>query len=352
MGLPRSDAMPDRARPDRTLLGRESIPAQRVWTGPLFIVGMPRSGTKLLRGLLNQHPRVRIPVIETEFMPFLFRWVRDHGEPTTEPAFERLFDALQGATYFTLRPSEAGPFSWQVWRRECAGRHDAAGLFEAFVRCETGAARDSDCIWGDKSPAYIRHVGLLLEHYPDARIVHIIRDVRDYCVSIRKAWNKDIRRAAFQWGRDVGVAHRLCSTHPERCIEIKYEDLLEAPQAQMRRLCAFLGLDFSSELTRLEQPVERLGAAAGHTEIVSGNARRFASSLTRREIGRVEALAWETMTLLGYEPLHARGQRKLSDVEQRVLRMKDGWQLVTRSAREHGLFNAFRFHFSHGRVSS
>jgi hypothetical protein len=46
------------------------------WTGPLFIIGMPRSGTKLLRGLLEQHPRVRVPTIETEFFPFLVRWAR------------------------------------------------------------------------------------------------------------------------------------------------------------------------------------------------------------------------------------------------------------------------------------
>ena len=59
--------------------GDRPVQAQRAsgpppsWEGPLFIVGMPRSGTKLLRGLLNQHPRIRIPDFETEFAPFLVR---------------------------------------------------------------------------------------------------------------------------------------------------------------------------------------------------------------------------------------------------------------------------------------
>jgi hypothetical protein len=58
------------------------------WSGPLFVVGMPRSGTKLLRGLLKQHSRVQMPDIETDFFPFLVRHVRDHGAPANAAAFE------------------------------------------------------------------------------------------------------------------------------------------------------------------------------------------------------------------------------------------------------------------------
>jgi hypothetical protein len=321
------------------------------WTGPLFIVGMPRSGTKLLRGLLNQNPRIRIPDIETHFLPFLVRWVRDHGKPVTEAEFQRLFEALKGATYFTQRQADT-PFAWQAWRAQCIGRYDAADLFEGFVRSETGAARDGDCIWGDKSPAYIRHVALILEHFPTARVVHLVRDVRDFCVSIRKAWNKDIRRAAFQWGRDVGDAHRLCAAHPERCIEIKYEDLLQSPEAQMRRLADFLGIEFTNTMTRLERPVERRGYAAGATQIKQDNARKFTEALTAREIRNVEGLAWDTMRLLGYEPLQARARLRLSRLEERLLRVKDGWRLVQREARKRGFADAVRFHLSHGRVTS
>ena len=82
------------------------------WEGPLFIIGMPRSGTKLLRGLLGQHPRVRIPTAETEFLPFLDRWVRTHGKPDSVDAFEAMFGAMRSATYFNFRPAVAAPFDW------------------------------------------------------------------------------------------------------------------------------------------------------------------------------------------------------------------------------------------------
>ena len=65
------------------------------WTGPLFIIGMPRSGTKLLRGLLEQHPRVRVPTIETEFFPFLVRWVQQRGIPEQPPERRWRLDRAQ-----------------------------------------------------------------------------------------------------------------------------------------------------------------------------------------------------------------------------------------------------------------
>lgn len=336
--------------PDSYAAG-ELLDASDAWSGPLFIIGMPRSGTKLLRGLLNRHPRIRVPDIETDFFPFLVRWVREHGRPQSEPQFLRLYESLKTATYFTFRESDRLPFSWQAWRSECEGRYDAAGLFEGFIRHETGASRHSGLIWGDKSPAYIRHLGLLLEHFPSARVVHLVRDVRDYCVSTRQAWHKDIRRAAYQWGLDVGAAHRLCQVDPTRRIEIAYEDLVRSTETQMRRLTRLLRVDFADAMVRLERPVEQRGDAAGSSEILRDNFRKFSERLTQREICQIESLAWETMQMLGYEPLYAQRQTHLGALEQRLLRIKDGVRLVAGAARKRGLAGALRFHLSHARVT-
>src|SRR5690606_38522672 len=70
------------------------------WEGPLFVIGMPRSGTKLLRNLLDRHPRIRILPWETQFLPFIRAWVASRGEPRAEAELARLADALRKSPYF------------------------------------------------------------------------------------------------------------------------------------------------------------------------------------------------------------------------------------------------------------
>jgi hypothetical protein len=325
--------------------------ATSVWEGPLFVVGMPRSGTKLLRGLLSKHPRIRILAAETDFLPFIDEWVERHGRPTTPEAFEQFAHAMQGANYFNFRPAARGAFDWREWRTACNGNFDVGGLFEGFARYELEAERGSGTIWADKSPAYIRHIPLIVKHFPSARILHIVRDVRDHCVSMRNTWGKDIRRSSWRWGEDVLAAHNQCMSMPERCLEVRFEELLQDPERQMRRICLFLDLRFSAGLTELSQSVERRGYAAGRTEIMRDNFRKFESRLTPREIVAIESLAWRAMQTLGYMPIRATRQTRLSPLMQHLLRLKDGAHLVANGMSRRGVAAAVRFHATHRRMA-
>ncbi|HJS21928.1 MAG TPA: sulfotransferase [Steroidobacteraceae bacterium] len=324
---------------------------QPAWEGPLFIVGMPRSGTKLLRGLLNRHPRVRIPSFETEFLPFLVRWVETRGRPDDERSFARLHAELSRAPYFVYRNARIGPLPVSEWRSWCAGRFDAAGLFEGIVRYETHIPHGSGVIWGDKSPGYVTHLDMIRQHFPQSRVVHLVRDVRDYCASIRKAWNKDVRRAAHRWGQDVLSAHRHCVADRTHCVEVRYEDLLQSPGQALERVCAFLEIPFTDALTQLEQSVENIGDAKGKTEIVRDNRNKYRTALSRRELESVESLGWTAMRELGYEPQLARGQTHLGSVSLALRRFKDGLRLVTAGAAKSRLFDTLRFHVQHQRMS-
>lgn len=321
------------------------------WEGPLFIVGMPRSGTKLLRGLLSKHPRIRLLAAETDFLPFIDEWVQRHGSPATEQAFELFANAMSGANYFNFRPAARGPFRWQDWRRACNGNFAVSGLFEGFARHELDAERGSGMIWADKSPAYIRHIPLILKHFPGGRVLHIVRDVRDHCVSMRNAWGKDIRRSAWRWGQDVLAAHRQCTGMPERCLEVRFEELLQDPDTQMRRICLFLDLPFFPGLTELSQSVEQRGYAAGRTEIMRDNFRKFETRLTPHEIVSVESLAWQSMQALGYKPVRAVTQARLSPLMQHLLKLKDGAHLVAAGMSRRGVAAAVRFHATHRRMA-
>ena len=335
----------------QTVISPASATGTRQWNGPLFIVGMPRSGTKLLRGLLGQNSLVRIPAYETDFIPHIARWVKDHGEPRDADAFFAFYQSLEQAPYFVFRKRDAQPFDWKQWRAACAGRFDAAALFEGFVRLETGAGFADGVIWGDKSPKYIEHLPLLVELFPRARIVHLVRDVRDYSVSIRKAWGKDVRRAAARWNADVARAHDLCLEMPVRFHEVRYEDLLAEPERELRRLAKFIGVPFSPEMLQTARPVEHVGDAHGRRDIKRDNVGKFSVELTRREIEAVEALAWRGMRALGYAPTIATGPRHLSPLMLTLLRIKDGLALARSAARTRGLRGSLSFFTNHQRVS-
>jgi len=328
-----------------------SAHSSAVWEGPLFIVGMPRSGTKLLRGLLSKHPRIKILAAETDFLPFIEQWIAQHGEPVTAAAFEQFSNAMSGANYFNFRPGVRGPFRWQDWRAACNGRFNVSGSFEGFARYELDARRGSGVIWADKSPAYIRQIPTIQRHFPTGRILHIVRDVRDHCVSMRNAWGKDIRRSAWRWGKDVLAAHRQCLAMPERCLEVRFEELLQDPDTQMRRICLFLDLNFYAGLTELSQSVEQRGYAAGRTEIMRDNFRKYETRLTPHEIASIESLAWNCMDAMGYTPMRAREQRKMSALTQYMLKLKDGAHLVATGMSRRGVAAAVRFHSTHRRMA-
>jgi hypothetical protein len=320
--------------------------ADRVWEGPLFVVGMPRSGTKMLRGLLSQHPNIRMLGAETEFLPFLDRWVEQQGEPDTAEKFETLFGAMRNAAYFHFRKA-AEPFDCERWRAACEERFDTAGLFEGFMRYELDMSRGTGVVWGDKSPAYVRCIPMLLRHYPHAKVIHLVRDVRDYCVSIRKAWKKDIRRAAARWGQDVNAAHEACVLHAPQCIEVRYEALLQDTRGEMRRICDSLDLGYCRTLDDLSQSVENYGDAKGQTTILRGNFNKFEQRLTAWEIEQVESLAWNTLLEMGYVCTRAKGPRQLTPQMQRWLRVKDGMHLMLSDIPRHGLVRALRLHTGH-----
>jgi hypothetical protein len=119
----------------------------------------------------------------------------------------------------------------------------------------------------------------------------------------------------------------------------------------MRRICLFLDLQFSSDLTQLAQSVEGRGDAAGRTDIVRDNFRKFEYRLSRGEIAAIESLAWDAMQALGYEPLYATEQAQLSPIMQHLLKLKDAAHLVGGGIQRRGIGAAIRFHAAHRRMA-
>jgi hypothetical protein len=138
---------------------------------------------------------------------------------------------------------------------------------------------------------------------------------------------------------------------PDRFYELRYESVLSSPESELRRLSAFVGVTFTPDMLETARPVENLGDAQGHRGIKRDNAGKFESQLSPRELESIEALAWDGMHALGYEPVRARAPRRLSRAALTALRLKDGCALALAGARERGLLRSLQFFTNHQRVS-
>lgn len=311
--------------------------------GPVFVVGTARSGTKLLRSLLKEHPRIAIPEVETEMLPWLAEHLDEFGDLSDPERFRAFHRWCQDTLYFRDQRARGVELDADTWYRWCRS-YDVAGVFEAMVRHDADVPWGSDRIWGDKSPTYLRHLGLLGQVYPQARIVHIVRDARDVALSTRDAWGKHLRRTAQRWVDDVRAARARGRQMGDAYVELRFEDLLAEPEAQLRRVTDALGIAFDEEMVEPSRPTENIGTARGRRGLHQGAAQRWREQMTDAERRGVEEIAGALLQELGYAlPEGLPPQRRLGPVEQRVLHLLDGLSLARIRLRSWGVRGVLRY---------
>jgi Sulfotransferase family len=302
--------------------------------GPLFVVGMPRSGTKLLRTILNHHPQISILGVETEFLPLWLRKWSHFGPLNRWDNFQKFYEWTTSLSYFYLRPREIGPnIEARTWFEALNGAADPGSVFTALARHDADVAGQPGVIWGDKSPSYIRSIPILNGLFPQACFIHIVRDVRDYAMSLRRAFGKDMLRASQRWADDVAGARMAGLAIGDRYTEVRYEDLISNPQAELRKLCAFIGLGYTEDMIILKAPAEKesdqqRGAGTGKKVIVSNNSEKWRQGLDADLRRSIESIACATLRSCGYEVPAGTQQTRLSALSMTARQAVDGVNLL------------------------
>lgn len=315
------------------------------FSGPIFVVGLPRSGTKLLRDLLNQHPDIGMPNVESQFLPYWSKNWASFSDLSIRVNFNLFYGKVIQLPYFVSSNKEHDIISADEWFGKC-NSYDIAGVFEALIRHDVDASRNSNKIWGDKTPSYIIHIPFLKSIFPNAKFIHIVRDVRDYSLSSKKTWGKNMVRATVRWHDRLATFQKYLSLYPNDILELKYENLIDDHEKELRQVCKFLSLSFDYAMLKLSRPSEQIGDAKGQNRVVTGNKNKYLTEVSPKLISRLERIAKPYLEVYGY-PVNYKGEPEhVSRIQLWVYQLMDGFNLVRFETKEQGLLKALNFRWT------
>jgi hypothetical protein len=287
---------------------------------PLLLLGVRRSGTTLLRVMLDRHSQLAVPD-ESYFVPQLAdRHLRRVDADDFVDDLRRLA---------TLADWDVPLDRVRARLRDGMPVGEAIGTVYDVYAEQRGKPR-----WGDKTPMYMQNLRLLRRLFPDALYVHLIRDGRDAALSflampagiMTETWMQPRTPAGFacQWRTEVAAARRLGRRVGSRYLEVRYEELAADPGAVLRRICEFAGLEYEPAMLEYAGNVDV--ADKPHQQRLlqppTKGLRDWRTQMSSRDAAAFERVAGDLLRDLGYETSSARdasGRAQLAWYEARAV---------------------------------
>ena len=199
---------------------------------PLFVVGSGRSGTSLLRAMLNAHPNLHLTHEASFYLDPRGNSLAGDGRAW----FERYAQTFSFA-FLGVARSEV---TEELDDLPTPTRRDAVAAVMRAAARQRGKAR-----FGDKTPAHAQQLATIAAEFPGARIVHVVRDPRGVVASLAAMpWATSSHGLnAFFAAQQVKAVGRFAAAGGAVCT-VRLEDLVVRPEEEMRRVLAFVGEDW------------------------------------------------------------------------------------------------------------
>lgn len=267
-----------------------------------FIVGSARSGTTLIREMLDTHPRLAVPPESHFLVPIARERARYESDGGVDvDALSADLRAHERFRRFRLKPEQL---------REALDPAPAT-LADAIRRIYAAyAAKKGKERYADKTPHYVMHVKLLAGLLPESKWVHVLRDGRNAALSIME-WplgpNK-LDEALLMWRRRVEAGLQAAEMlGPERYLQYRHEDLVDESEKVLRQICEFIELRFDDRMLRYyeENPVgaefiKKFPHQRALALPPTKGLRDFRQQMTPDQIEMTERLIGDLLEQLGY----------------------------------------------------
>lgn len=295
--------------------------------GPIFVGGPDRCGKTLLRLALSAHPRLAMTRRTYMWTYFYNRY----GDLSQRDSFELCLAAmLRHAPIAALAP-DPERIRREFWQDDPTYARLFALVHQHYAQ-RLGKPR-----WGEQVGAIEQHADAIFAAYPNARLIHMIRDPRDRFAAMRSTAGAESHAgsAIARWRHSVRLARRNIQRHADRYLIVRYETLVAQREATLREICDFLGEPFVPAMLTLEGAIsfgseERLARRSRRAAL---NAGETPDLLARRELAFIQSYARREMLAYGYslQPL------QLSLADRLVLACVDWPSNLAHIAAWHGL---------------
>lgn len=237
---------------------------------PIFVIGNPRSGTTLLRLMLNSHRDILVPP-ECGFAVWWYDKYK-HWDSSSAIDNSTLSDFLNDLR--SSRKIETWNLDYNKLKHFIIDEHpasyaDLVSTVYIFYGISIGRKFKR---WGDKNNFYLKHINLIKQLYPPVYFIHIIRDGRDVACSYttinKNKFNsiyaprlpKTIIEIAKEWVTNVSRIRNSFNIFDwENVLEIKYEDLVVHPHSVLKKICSFLKQPYYRSMLEYYKSPNKLG---------------------------------------------------------------------------------------------
>lgn len=276
--------------------------------GMLFLVGRGRSGTTLLKAMLDAHPEVCVAPEALFVMNVHRRYGHGPWDAARVEAFARDIWLERKLRTWELDPDAL------TERLRAVEDPSFASLCRAVYEEHARRQGKPHPRWvGDKNPHHALFVPELMAAFPEARFVHIVRDYRDNILSYQ-AVRFDLSATgalAYRWRRYNEAVLAAARDAPERFLRLRYEDLAAEPQKALERLCDFLGIAFDPAMLRFHES-HRNEARAWHAGLAApvdaARVERWRAAMPPGRVAVAERVCGALGERLGYPRSGARGR--------------------------------------------
>jgi len=273
----------------------------------IFMIGTQRSGSNLLRLMVNQAPSIAAPH-PPHFMERFTPLLPAYGDLRDEANFLRLVDDA-------VTMVERNPVPWGVSfdRAEIRARcrdNSLVAIFGAVM--DRMAEANGKPHWMCKSLANVHFLPEIERYFgAEARYLYLYRDGRDVCLSFLKAvvGEKTAFHVARQWDLEQQLALECGRRVPaSQYLALSYEELTSNSESTLKLLCRWLGIEFHPGMLDFHQSEEASKTAASgqmwanvRKPVMASNSKKWLKSMSRDEIIDFESVAGRSLTELGYD---------------------------------------------------